>query len=78
MIPGVEKTVSEIFQYTIKEEGSRFLESGDSGAVLVSRTLAEKLDLLPGDKLVLMLQDKRREISWSGIADCGPVSNTRG
>ena len=69
--PEKEKTVSEIFQYTITEEGSRFLKNGDSGSVLVSRTLAEKLDLLPGDKLVLMLQDKHREIVGVGMRIVG-------
>ncbi len=60
--PQSEKDVSSIYGYTIKEEGSSFLESPNSEDILISTTLADKLDLLVGDRLVVMFQDMNKEL----------------
>ncbi len=60
--PENEKKVSSIYQYTLKKEGSSFLESPDSDEILISTTMADKLDLLVGDRLVVMFQDTSKEL----------------
>ncbi|HPJ33983.1 MAG TPA: ABC transporter permease [Spirochaetota bacterium] len=60
--PAREKGVSDIYSYTSVEEGSAFLDDPAAGDVLISEQLAEKLDLLVGDRLVIMLQDSKDEI----------------
>lgn len=69
--PLMEKSASQIYDYTLKENGSRFFEPSDDGAILISKILAEKLELLPGDKMVLMLQDKSRAIAGVGLRVAG-------
>lgn len=60
--PEREKTVSEIINYTIKSGGSGFLKDRVSGDILVSVNLAEKLDVVPGDRIVIMFQDRMDQI----------------
>ncbi len=60
--PEREKSVTEIFNYMLKTKGSSYLSDKDAKDILISRTLADKLDLLLGDKLVLMFQDINKEI----------------
>ena len=69
--PEKEKKISKIDFYTIRENGSSFLESDSDNSVLISRAMAKKLDLAPGDKLVLMIQDKDKEITGVGMTVCG-------
>jgi ABC-type lipoprotein release transport system permease subunit len=65
--PEKEKSVSEIFQYTSTIGGSEFLKDSSSGDVLISDQLAGKLDLVIGDRLVIMLQDSRDEIAGEAL-----------
>ncbi len=59
--PEREKNISKIYDYTRKEDGSRFISGRNTDEILISREMAEKLDLLLGDRLVVMLQDKDNE-----------------
>jgi ABC-type lipoprotein release transport system permease subunit len=65
--PAREKTVSNIHKYTSSENGSKYLDSPEENSILISKSMAKKLDLVIGDKLVLMLQDKHNEISGEGL-----------
>jgi ABC-type lipoprotein release transport system permease subunit len=69
--PVMERNASQIYDYTLKEEGSRFLEPGDREAILISQYLAGKLELLTGDKTVLMLQDRNRILQGVGLRVTG-------
>lgn len=69
--PEKEKNVSSIYSYTSKEDGSRFLNNEDEEAVLISAALAKKLDLMLGDRTVLMFQDKNKEIVGVGMRIVG-------
>ncbi|HOW81249.1 MAG TPA: ABC transporter permease [Spirochaetota bacterium] len=69
--PGREKNVSKIYDYTRKEDGSHFITGRNTDEILISREMAEKLDLLVGDRLVVMLQDKHNEIIGTGLRVCG-------
>ncbi len=60
--PENEKKVSSIYEYTLQKEGSSFLESPDSDEILISTTMADKLDLLVGDRLVVMFQNTEKEL----------------
>ena len=57
--PDRERGVSEIYNYTVKTGGSEFLESSGAADLLISEQLAEKLDVITGDRIVIMLQDSR-------------------
>lgn len=71
MIVGIdskaEKRVSSIFEYTIKNNGSRFLLSRNDDSILISKNIAEKLDLLIGDRIVILLQNMYNEIVGAGM-----------
>jgi putative ABC transport system permease protein len=69
--PEKERTVSNIYDYTLKKEGSRFLTAGDDDVILISKSNADKLDLLVGDKLVVMFQDSDKEIIGVGLEIVG-------
>jgi putative ABC transport system permease protein len=69
--PAREKKVSTIFHYTIKKEGGRYLADPSADEIIISKTLAEKLDLYIGDKAVVMLQDKNNEIQGVGLQIVG-------
>jgi len=69
--PVMERNASQMFDYTLKEDGSRFLEPGDHGSILISQYLAGKLELLTGDKTVLMLQDRNRTLQGVGLRVTG-------
>ncbi len=77
--PEKEKSVSKIESYTLKEEGSRFLSSSGEDSILISKSMAEKLDLLVGDRLVVMIQDSDNRITGVGLVVEGlfetPVSS---
>jgi putative ABC transport system permease protein len=68
--PEKEKSVSNLFEYTLKDEG-RFLETGDENAIMISQTTADKLNLIVGDKLVVMFQDKEDQIVGIGLEIVG-------
>lgn len=65
--PEKEKSISKIRDYLVKENGSEFLNSVSGDSILISKSMAKKLDLLVGDKLVLMIQDKNNEITGIGM-----------
>lgn len=65
--PLLESKVSRLQDYTSKEKGSAYFAIGDEEAVLISQTLATKLDLRIGEKLVVMVQDKNMEIVGVGL-----------
>jgi ABC-type lipoprotein release transport system permease subunit len=65
--PEKEKKVSGLFEFTLQDNGSAFLSRDDRDVVLISKSLADKLGLVIGDKLVLMFQDKHNEIVGIGM-----------
>lgn len=69
--PEKEKKISKIFDYTLKEDGSRFLDREDDNSILISKSMADKLDLVVGDNLVVMLQDRDKEIVGVGFTVTG-------
>ena len=58
--PEKEKSVTKIFDYTLGKDG--YLSDPGAHEVLISKTLSEKLDILIGDKVVMMFQDLNKEI----------------
>ncbi len=75
MITGIdperERGVSDIYSYTSKENGSEYLKDAAAGDVLVSEKLAEKLDLVTGDRLVIMFQDASDVIKGEALTVTG-------
>ncbi len=65
--PDKEKRVSSIYRYMQKDGESRFLDDPAEDAILISAALAKKLDLVLGDKLVLMIQDSKGQIVGAGL-----------
>lgn len=65
--PAQEKKVSRMNEYTLKDGGGSFLESPEGDEIMISRSLAEKLDVLVGDKVVLIMQDKNSEMAGVGL-----------
>ncbi len=57
-----EKTVSELFEYMVKGQGEGYPENPDGDWIIISKQTADKLDLIPGDRLVLMFQDAGEQI----------------
>jgi putative ABC transport system permease protein len=69
--PSMERKVSTIYHHTIRKGGGHYLAGPSADEVLVSKSLAEKLDLYIGDKAVLMFQDKNNEIQGVGLQVVG-------
>lgn len=65
--PHREKTTTKIYNYLLKDGESRFLDGPDDDGILLSQALAKKLDVMVGDKLVVMLQDSGNEIVGVGM-----------
>lgn len=65
--PGKEKGVSDIFNYMLNIDGSEFLDNPAAGDVLISEQLAKKLDVVTGDRIVIMFQDSRDEIAGEAL-----------
>jgi ABC-type lipoprotein release transport system permease subunit len=65
--PKSERRVSRICQYILRDGGSRFLDDPSEDAILISKSLAKKLDLVLGDKLVLMIQAQNGQIIGAGL-----------
>lgn len=61
--PAREKTISNIANYTAKKDGSAFLDDSSDNAVLISASLSKRLDLVAGDKIVLMVPDAKEELT---------------
>lgn len=60
--PELEKTVTEIHNYILDDEESEWFSDSTSHDIIMSKAVAEKLDLLVGDKVVVMFQDIEKEI----------------
>ncbi|MBN1930183.1 MAG: ABC transporter permease [Desulfobacterales bacterium] len=65
--PVHEKTVSKILEYTLGEAAGSYLTDSEASDILISKTLADKLDLLVGDKVVLMFQNLQKEIVGTAL-----------
>ena len=57
---------SKIYDYTSEKEG-RYLCGPPRTSILISKSLAEKLDVYLGDRVVLMFQDRNNEIVGAGL-----------
>lgn len=69
--PDMEKNVSNLYQFTSKDGGSRFLDKSNDKSVLISQFTASKLGLGVGDKLVLMLQNSKNELTGVAMTVAG-------
>ncbi len=69
--PDREIKISKINEYTTKSGGSAYLDSISSNDILVSQSLASKLEVQVGDKIVLMLQDRHNDIVGVGLTAKG-------
>lgn len=69
--PEREKGVSRLHEYIIDDGYSSWLQSSASDEVLISKGTAKRLDLMAGDKLVIMLQDSRGEIAGFAMRIAG-------
>lgn len=76
--PAKERTVSHLAEYIIPKTGS-FLESPDKEGALISKNMSEALELSPGDKIIIMMQNTKGELISAGITIKGlyltPVEN---
>ncbi len=65
--PAREKKITRLYEYMIHENGSEYLSSSQDDGILISKSMAKRLDLLVGDRLVLMVQDRNTEIVGAGM-----------
>jgi putative ABC transport system permease protein len=65
--PAKEKASSKIYDYTTRDGISDFLTSPDDNSILISKSLASRLGIVVGDRLVLMIQDSKNEIVGVGM-----------
>ena len=65
--PALEKQVSKIYNYTSQEDGSSFLSGSDENRILISRSLARKLDLVVGDRISVLVQNSDNQIAGEGF-----------
>jgi ABC-type lipoprotein release transport system permease subunit len=65
--PEQERKISMIESYTSKEGGSQFLKDSSENKILISKVLADKLDVLVGEKIELALPDKENELISVGV-----------
>jgi len=69
--PEREKTASKLYDYTLKDVESSFLSDTGADSILISKELGNKLDLVIGDRLVVMLQDINNKIVGVGLQVAG-------
>lgn len=60
--PEREKSVSNLESYMSGSEGEGYPDNSDGDWIIISAQTAEKLDLVPGDRLVIMFQDASDQI----------------
>ncbi len=60
--PVTEKSVSNIFDYMLKDDISQFLTDSSDSSVIISKILAEKLKLGVGSKIIIMVQNSNGEL----------------
>lgn len=61
--PAREKTVSMLPEYILKNRGEEYPDEAAGDWIIISKQMAEKLDLVIGDRVILMLQDGNDEIA---------------
>lgn len=61
--PGRERTVSMLPEYILKDQGEGYPDNAAGDWIIISRQMAEKLDLVVGDRVIIMLQDGNDEIT---------------
>ncbi len=69
--PAAERKTTSLYSYMEKKDGSSFIDDPAAEGVLISRSLAEVLDCGLGDRLVLMMQDRRGGIAGVGLTVTG-------
>ena len=69
--PEREKSVSNIRTYVSGRDGGAFLPDAESNQICISRDVAEKLDVVPGDSIVVMVQDKNDQMVGVGMTVSG-------
>ncbi len=69
--PAREKSVSNIRTYISGPGSGTFLPDAESNQICISRDVAEKLDVVPGDSVVVMVQDKNDEMVGVGMTVSG-------
>jgi ABC-type lipoprotein release transport system permease subunit len=65
--PARERGVSHLAGYTLSDGGSSFLDDPAGNSILISKEMAEKLALGPGDKLVVMIQNAAGGMVGAGM-----------
>ena len=65
--PEREKKLTRLYDYMIKEDGGEYLADPEDNGILISKSMAKRLDLLVGDRLVLLVQDRDTEIVGAGM-----------
>ncbi|MBN2159052.1 MAG: ABC transporter permease [Spirochaetes bacterium] len=76
--PRLERGVSSIHEYTSQKNGSRYLSDASANEILISRTMAEKHDVLLHDRVVLMLQDRNEDLIGEGLTVTGIFESPMG
>ncbi len=61
--PQMERSVSQLAEYIVKGDGGGYPDDAGGNWIIISKQLAEKLDLVAGDRLVIMLQDRNDVIA---------------
>ena len=69
--PETERQVSKIYDYMVHDQGSEYLGGTKEDSILISRAMADRLDLIVGDRLVLMVQDRKNDIIGAGLTVTG-------
>lgn len=65
--PGRERSVSSIHSYLIPKSGGRYLSDSAGDGILISRALAEKLELELGDRLVVRIVDDKKDLTGAAF-----------
>ena len=60
--PKVENKASKIYDYTIKKNGSQFLSDSNGDMILISKSIAKKMEIGIGDRLPITFQDSKNKI----------------
>ncbi len=69
--PEREKHLTKVSDSLVNDNESRYLSGPADKGILISKALAKRLDLFVGDRLVLMMQDRKNEIVGVGMQVVG-------
>jgi ABC-type lipoprotein release transport system permease subunit len=64
--PTKEQSVSHLVHYIVPGTGT-FFERPDEDSVLISKNMADAMEISPGDKLIVMIQNSKGELSAAGM-----------